>query len=104
MNNDLPIRFAGSTLGAQHHSCAFFCTPDWNSDDAHALLQYEANFNLSPRNRDPVICTYDLAKHSAAFIIDVILLWWRARCRLHFPRRLAALLQGPNYNLFPSGH
>jgi hypothetical protein len=45
---------------------------DWHSDDANTLLQYEANFNLAPRNRDPVICTYDLAKHSATFIIDVM--------------------------------
>jgi hypothetical protein len=72
VNNDLPIRFAGSTLGARHHICAFFGTPDWNSDDANRLLQYEANFNLAPRNRDPVICSYDFAKHSAVFIIDVM--------------------------------
>jgi hypothetical protein len=45
---------------------------EWARDDADQLLQYEANFNRIPRNRDPVICIYDLAKHSAAFIMDIM--------------------------------
>ncbi|HKO45622.1 MAG TPA: MEDS domain-containing protein [Pyrinomonadaceae bacterium] len=45
---------------------------DWGTNP-DVLLQYEANFNLSaPRNRDPVVCTYDLNKHSSAFVIDVM--------------------------------
>jgi len=36
------------------------------------LLEYEARFNLLPRNRDPVICTYDLAKFSGDIVIDVM--------------------------------
>ena len=45
---------------------------DWGADP-DVLLQYEANFNLSaPRHRDPVVCTYDLTKHSGAFIINVM--------------------------------
>jgi hypothetical protein len=169
-SNELPIRFAGSTLGAQRHICAFFGNPeekyrvllpfikegfergekafhivspdlreehlqrlesagididsvaeeghfeirdwneyyfpdgefnearllaqwdtvlegavrkgysrtrvvahlDWPQDDVNPLLEYEANFNRTPRVRDPVICTYDLSKHSAAFIIDIM--------------------------------
>ena len=45
---------------------------EWARDDADQLLQYEANFNRIPRNRDPVICVYDLSKHSAAFIMDIM--------------------------------
>ncbi len=45
---------------------------EWARDDADALLQYESNFNRTPRNRDPVICIYDLSKHSAAFIMDIM--------------------------------
>jgi hypothetical protein len=46
---------------------------EWWSNDVSKLLHYEAKFNLRPdRSRDPVICTYDLAKHSGAFIIDVM--------------------------------
>jgi len=45
---------------------------EWARDDADQLLQYEANFNRIPRNRDPVICIYDLSKHSAAFIMDIM--------------------------------
>ncbi len=45
---------------------------EWCQKDVNVLLQYEANFNLAPRNRDPVICTYDLLKHNSAFIIDVM--------------------------------
>jgi hypothetical protein len=45
---------------------------DWCQEDVNVLLQYEPNFNLAPRNRDPVICTYDLLKHNSAFIIDVM--------------------------------
>jgi DcmR-like sensory protein len=41
--------------------------------DVDLLLQYEADFNLFGRcNRDPVIITYDLTRHSSAFIIDVM--------------------------------
>jgi hypothetical protein len=43
---------------------------EWFQRDV--LLQYEAKFNLVPRTRDPVICTYDLSKHSGAFIMDVM--------------------------------
>jgi len=45
---------------------------EWGRDDASPLLQYESNFNRTPRNRDPVICIYDLSKHSAAFIMDIM--------------------------------
>jgi len=45
---------------------------EWARDDADQLLQYESNFNRTPRNRDPVICVYDLSKHSAAFIMDIM--------------------------------
>jgi hypothetical protein len=45
---------------------------EWPQDDAKASLEYEANFNRIPRARDPVICTYNLSKHSAAFIIDIM--------------------------------
>jgi hypothetical protein len=45
---------------------------EWFQDDVNTLLEYEANFNRTPRVRDPVICTYELSKHSAAFIIDVM--------------------------------
>jgi hypothetical protein len=45
---------------------------EWARDDADVLLQYESNFNRTPRNRDPVICIYDLSKHSAAFIMDIM--------------------------------
>ena len=45
---------------------------EWARDDADQLLQYESNFNRTPRNRDPVICIYDLSKHSAAFIMDIM--------------------------------
>ena len=45
---------------------------EWARDDADQLLQYEANFNRIPRSRDPVICIYDLSKHSAAFIMDIM--------------------------------
>jgi hypothetical protein len=45
---------------------------EWACDDADQLLQYESNFNRTPRNRDPVICIYDLSKHSAAFIMDIM--------------------------------
>jgi len=45
---------------------------EWARDDADQLLQYESNFNRIPRNRDPVICVYDLSKHGAAFILDIM--------------------------------
>ena len=45
---------------------------EWARDDADQLLQYESNFNRTPRHRDPVICIYDLSKHSAAFIMDIM--------------------------------
>jgi hypothetical protein len=45
---------------------------EWARDDADQLLQYESNFNRTPRNRDPVICIYDLSKHGAAFIMDIL--------------------------------
>jgi hypothetical protein len=45
---------------------------EWFQRDVNVLLQYEAKFNLVPRDRDPVICTYDLTKHSGAFILDVL--------------------------------
>ena len=45
---------------------------EWARDNADQLLQYESNFNRTPRNRDPVICIYDLSKHSAAFIMDIM--------------------------------
>ncbi|MDB6036183.1 MAG: hypothetical protein JWM99_24 [Verrucomicrobiales bacterium] len=44
----------------------------WERDDAGQLLRYESNFNRTPRTRDPVICIYDLSKHSAAFILDIM--------------------------------
>jgi MEDS: MEthanogen/methylotroph, DcmR Sensory domain len=45
---------------------------EWSRDDADTLLRYESNFNRIPRNRDPVICIYDLSKHSAVFIMDIM--------------------------------
>jgi signal transduction histidine kinase len=46
---------------------------EWLNKDVKILLRYEAKFNLRPhRDRDPVICIYDLARHSGAFIIDVL--------------------------------
>jgi hypothetical protein len=45
---------------------------EWARDDADELLQYESKFNRTPRNRDPVICIYDLSKHSATFIMDIM--------------------------------
>lgn len=45
---------------------------EWFQRDVNVLLEYEAKFNLVPRDRDPVICTYDLTKHSGAFILDVL--------------------------------
>jgi hypothetical protein len=45
---------------------------EWFQRDVNVLLQYEAKFNLVPRNRDPVICTYDLSRHSGSFILDVL--------------------------------
>lgn len=42
------------------------------SDGAEDLLEYEARFNLRTRDRDPVICTYDLNLYGAAFIVDVM--------------------------------
>jgi hypothetical protein len=45
---------------------------EWARDEADQLLQYESNFNRTPRSRDPVICIYDLSKHSAAFIMDIM--------------------------------
>jgi hypothetical protein len=46
---------------------------EWWDKDVRKLLRYESKFHLRPyHSRDPVICTYDLAKHSGAFIIDVM--------------------------------
>jgi MEDS: MEthanogen/methylotroph, DcmR Sensory domain len=45
---------------------------EWCREDVNVLLQYEANFNRVPRNRDPVICTYDLSKHDGGFVIDIM--------------------------------
>jgi hypothetical protein len=45
---------------------------EWFQRDVNVLLQYEAKFNLVPRDRDPVICTYDLSRHSGSFILDVL--------------------------------
>ena len=46
---------------------------EWCRKDVNVLLEYEANFNkIAQRHCDPVICTYDLAKHSGAFIVDVM--------------------------------
>jgi hypothetical protein len=45
---------------------------EWFQRNINVLLQYEAKFNLMQPNRDPVICTYDLSKHSGAFIIEVM--------------------------------
>ena len=45
---------------------------EWFQRDVNVLLQYEAKFNLVPRDRDPVICTYDLTRHSGSFILDVL--------------------------------
>jgi hypothetical protein len=36
------------------------------------LLEYEARLNLDQRDRDPIICTYDVSKYSGAFVIDVM--------------------------------
>lgn len=36
------------------------------------LLEYETRFNLIPRHKDPVICTYDLSKFGADVIIDIL--------------------------------
>jgi hypothetical protein len=45
---------------------------EWPHDDVNPLLEYEANFNRTPRLRDPGVCTSDLSRHSAASIIDII--------------------------------
>jgi hypothetical protein len=45
---------------------------EWARDDADELLEYESNFNRTPRDRDPVICIYNLSKHSAAFIMEIM--------------------------------
>jgi hypothetical protein len=45
---------------------------EWFQRDVNVLLEYEGKFNLVPRTRDPVICTYDLARHSGSFILDVL--------------------------------
>jgi hypothetical protein len=48
---------------------------EWALEDREGvsdLLEYEARFNLMPRDRDPVICTYDLNRFSADVIIDVM--------------------------------
>src|SRR5437588_4735756 len=36
------------------------------------LLEYEAKFNLIPRSRDAVVCTYNLAKFSGGVILDIL--------------------------------
>jgi hypothetical protein len=36
------------------------------------LLEYEARLNLRPRDRDPIVCTYDLNRYGSAFIVDVM--------------------------------
>jgi hypothetical protein len=42
-------------------------------DGVSDLLEYEARYNLLPKpERDPVVCTYDLNRYSAAFIIDIM--------------------------------
>jgi hypothetical protein len=48
---------------------------EWNLEDRDGvsdLVEYEARFNLLPRTRDAVICTYDLTKYSGDFMVDVM--------------------------------
>ena len=93
------VEFAGRTLDRSRHICAFFNSAEeeyrvlmpfiregiertrvvahmeWGLEQragADDLLEYEARFNLRIRNRDPVVCTYDLNLYSAAFIVDVM--------------------------------
>ena len=48
---------------------------EWALEDrpgVNDLLEYEARFNLLPRDKDIVICTYDLAKFSGDVVIDIM--------------------------------
>jgi MEDS: MEthanogen/methylotroph, DcmR Sensory domain len=48
---------------------------EWALEDREGvddLLEYEARFNLLPRDKDPVICAYDLARFSGDVVIDIM--------------------------------
>jgi len=48
---------------------------EWALEDREGvddLLEYEARFNLLPRDKDPVICTYDLAKFGGDVVVDIM--------------------------------
>lgn len=66
-----------TTLG----QCGFpmsrlICNMEWAAEDRPAVddvLEYEMRFNdVVAEYRDPVICTYDLSKFRADFVIDVM--------------------------------
>jgi hypothetical protein len=52
------------------------CNMEWTAENRPAvndLLEYEMRFNyVSAKYPDPVICTYDLSKFRADFVIDVM--------------------------------
>jgi hypothetical protein len=49
---------------------------EWSREDrdgVNDLLEYEARYNLQPRQeRDVVVCTYDLNRYSGALIMDIM--------------------------------
>jgi hypothetical protein len=54
----------------------FIAHMEWSCEDVpgvNDIVEYEARLNLVlPHFRDPVICTYDLAKFSAGTVIDIL--------------------------------
>jgi hypothetical protein len=48
---------------------------EWALEDREGvddLLEYEARFNLLPYHKDPVVCTYDLAKFGGDVVVDIM--------------------------------
>lgn len=48
---------------------------EWALEDREGvsdLIEYEARFNLVHSDRDPVICSYDLAKYPGDVVVDVM--------------------------------
>jgi hypothetical protein len=48
---------------------------EWSLEDRQGvtdLVEYEARFNLLPKTRDAVICTYDITKYSGDLVVDVM--------------------------------
>lgn len=53
-----------------------FANMEWALEDlpgVHDIVEYETRLNLAlPEYHDPIVCTYDLSRFSASFVMDIM--------------------------------